>query len=172
VTVYKVHTFLPQHPKTVYYKRVKQPHPIMTAFTSDQQDAIEFYEENAAYVKAFGLANLGDREDRVLFKRGRQILTSAIEATVKAVKASERTWLPEEYDALAAAYVLHAGDRPAILREFRLFSDRHTDNAIDIAAQSCNFLDQSVKNATGLKDYAKGLLGALQAIDFNRFKGH
>ena len=132
-------------------------------------DAVEFYQSQKRNVEAFGLLHLADREERRFYKRGRTILETAIETTVRAVRASERTWLAEEYDALAAAYVRHAGNRPAILKEFRLFSERHTDNAIDIAAQACRALDNQVKDAKGLKDYANGLLMALQSIDNNRF---
>tara|TARA_R100000742_G_C4247682_1_gene66381 strand:+ start:424 stop:876 length:453 start_codon:yes stop_codon:yes gene_type:complete len=132
-------------------------------------EAVEFYQSQKWNVEAFGLLHLADREERRFYKRGRTILETAIETTVRAVRASERTWLAEEYDALAAAYVRHAGNRPAILKEFRLFSERHTDNAIDIAAQACRALDNQVKDAKGLKDYANGLLMALQSIDNERF---
>ena len=74
-----------------------------------------------------------------------------------------------EYDALAAAYVAHAGDRPAIIAAFREVSDRHTDAAVDIAAQSCRELDTTVHESTGLKDHAAGLLDALNAIEPGRF---
>ena len=143
----------------------------LTGISTADLEAIEFYQEQKWNVEAFGLLHLGDREDRMFFKRGRQVLESAMETTIRAVRASERTWLAEEYDALAAAYVRNAGNRPAILKEFRLFSDRHTDNAIDIAAQACRALDNQVKDAKGLKDYANGLLLALQSIDANRFEG-
>tara|TARA_R100001082_G_C4286268_1_gene126133 strand:- start:33 stop:464 length:432 start_codon:yes stop_codon:yes gene_type:complete len=135
-------------------------------FSDLENDAIDFYQSNANYVKAFGLFQF-DREDRLFFNKGKRL--SQLEE--KSVRASERTWLAEEYDALAAAYVRHAGDRPAILKQFRLFSERHTDNAIDIAAQACRALDTQVKHVKGLTDYANGLLSALQALDQNRFEG-
>lgn len=39
--------------------------------------AVEFYEENASYVEAFGLSNL-DREDRILFRTGKKMLEEAM----------------------------------------------------------------------------------------------
>ena len=78
-------------------------------------------------------------------------------------------WTAEEYDTLAAAYCKHCGDRKAILREFRLYSERHSDNAIDIAAQACLQLDNTIKSVSGLKDIANGLKLALKSINQKRF---
>lgn len=84
-------------------------------------------------------------------------------------RCGAQSWTDAEYAAMAAAYVNNAGDRPAIISEFRQTSDRHTDAALDIAAQACRELDLYVQEATGLKDHAEGLLLALQDIDADRF---
>jgi|TARA_B100000287_G_C20020653_1_gene538422 hypothetical protein len=133
-----------------------------------EENAIEFYNENLSYVEGFGLFNL-EREDRRLFNLGKKLAEKVIQFNKNASR--HVSWTPEEYDAMAAAYVKHSGDRPAILKEFRLFSERHTDSAIDIAAQSCRQLDLTIQNVSGLTDYANGLLSALQSIDKNRFSG-
>lgn len=137
--------------------------------TLQEENAIDFFNENESYVKGFGLFNL-DREDRRTFNQGKKLKVKIEKFNKNSTK--NVPWTAEEYDAMANAYMKHSGDRPAILKEFRLFSERHTDNAIDIAAQSCRQLDLTVKNVSGLTDYANGLLSALQSIDKNRFSGN
>ena len=134
--------------------------------TTIEQDAVEFYQENLNYVQGFGLSNL-ERDDRMMYNKGRKIL----EKYEQFKKDSEKhvKWTAEEYDTLAAAYVKHCGDRKAILREFRLYSERHSDNAIDIAAQACLQLDNTIKSVSGLKDIANGLKLALKSINQKRF---
>ncbi len=134
--------------------------------TTIEQDAVEFYQENLNYVQGFGLSNL-EREDRMMYNKGRKIL----EKYEQFKKDSEKhvKWTAEEYDTLASAYVKHCGDRPAILREFRLYSERHSDNAVDIAAQACLQMDNTIKTVSGLKDHASGLKLALQSINKERF---
>ena len=131
-----------------------------------EQSAIDFYTENVNYVSGFGLINL-EREDRRLYNKGKNLIAKLQQFK----KDSEKNvkWTAEEYDTLAAAYVKHCGDRPAILREFRLYSERHSDNAIDIAAQSSLQLDNTIKSVSGLKDIANGLKLALKSINNKRF---
>ena len=140
----------------------------MTTLTLDQQSALDFYSEYVNQVQYFGLTILADREERLLFRQGKKLVEEALETAKKGSKGYV-SWTAEEYDSLALAYVNFAGDRPAIIKEFRKSSDRHSDNAIDIAAQACRHLDKTVKTANGLKDHADGLLLALQSIDSNRF---
>ena len=137
--------------------------------TLQEENAIEFYNENQSFVEGFGLFNL-DREDRRTFNQGKKLKVKIAKFNKNSTK--NVPWTAEEYDAMANAYIKHSGDRPAILKEFRLFSERHTDNAIDIAAQSCRQLDLTIKSVSGLTDYANGLLCALQSIDKNRFSGN
>jgi len=147
----------------------------MTALNLSAADAsaLAFYEANLSYVEGFGLSNL-DREDRLMFRKGRKVLESLHTAT-KAVlnpRSAEATrWTPEEYAVLAAAYVRNGADERACLSDFRLYSDRHSDYAVRLAVNSCKFLDSNVKDAKGLHDYANGLLGALQDIAGDRFQG-
>ena len=131
-----------------------------------EQSAIDFYTENVNYVSGFGLINL-EREDRRLYNKGKNLITKIKQFK----KDSEKNvkWTVEEYDTLAAAYVKHCGDRKAILREFRLYSERHSDNAIDIASQACLQLDNTIKSVSGLKDIANGLKLALKSINNKRF---
>ena len=72
----------------------------MTNLTADQLTAIEFYEENLSYVEGFGLANL-DREDRLMFRKGKKLIEDALAVKAKAerVPFTEAEILPvlEEY---------------------------------------------------------------------------
>lgn len=135
--------------------------------------ALEFFEEHLQYVKNFGLSNL-EREERRLFNQGKKVAEGI--ATLAKVTANPRSaeatrWTPEEYAALAAAYIRHGADERACLAEFRCCSDRHSDYAVRLAVNSCKFLDSKVQDAKGLHDYANGLLAALQEFDADRFQG-
>ena len=147
----------------------------MTALNLSAADAaaVAFYEENLSYVEGFGLCNL-DREDRLQFRKGKQVLDLLAKQTKVALnpRSAEATrWTPEEYAALAAAYLRHGADERACLADFRCYSDRHTDYAVRLAVNSCKFLDTKVQDAKGLHDYANGLLGALQDLGGARFQG-
>ena len=144
--------------------------------TAEERLAAEFYEETAATVLAYGLAYF-DREDRMLIRKGKQAvakLEQAAKASLNRRSKAATEWFPEEYDALAAAYHRHPSDRKAALAEFRCYSDRHSDSAVDMALGSCRFLDTRVQETEGkgLHDYANGLLNALQDIEPGRFKGN
>jgi hypothetical protein len=142
----------------------------MTLTASDSA-ALSFYEEQASYVAGFGLFNL-EREERRLFNQGKRIAQQVADLAKSVVSAAGTRWTAEEYDAMAEAYLLHGRDRAACLRHFRAQGHvRHTDDAITFAAYSCAALDTRVPEVAGFKDYANGLLGALQALDSQRFKG-
>ena len=147
----------------------------MTTFnlSDSDRDAISFYEENLNFVNGFGLTNL-EQGERRMFKKGRTLVekvAAAARAALNPRNADATRWTAEEYDVLAAAYVKHGRDRVSIIADFRLYSDRHSDNAVTLAAYSCAALDKRCKEITGLKDYANGLLTALQALESDRFFG-
>ena len=139
---------------------------------AQQSQLIEFYQQWLPRVNAFGYDNLPDGY-HTYYRHGKQLAKEQAAAKVAEAKAKSRAtrWTAEEYDAMAQAYINNAGDRPAILREFRAFSERHTDSAIDIAAQACKALDTTEPSVVGMTDYAQGLLDALNAIEPKRFKG-
>lgn len=129
--------------------------------------AIEFFNEMQYHVSHVGLVNL-DREDRILFRKGKKL----IEGAIKVAKSTSKNvgWLPEEYDYIAQAYFKYGRNQADCLKYFRQFSDRHTDKSVKIALYSCPALDTEVKDITGLKDFAQGLLDALNNIQPGRFK--
>ena len=140
----------------------------MTTLTQDQQTALDFYSEMVDQVKYFGLTILADREERLLFRQGKKLIETALNTK----KVYETTWLPEEYDAVAAGYVRHGKNGyKKVIEEFRSISDRHSDNAIKLATYSCAHLDKT-SGVYGMKDYAEGLLQALKSIDTDRFEGN
>ena len=137
--------------------------------TQDQQIAIDFFQDNEQAVQYFGLTHLADREERLLFRKGKKLINDALTLKTKNAKGHVK-WTAEEYDAIAEAYHKHEGNRPAIVDAFMSFSDRHSASAVDIAAQSCKALDTHYAQ-TGMTDYADGLLNALNSITPKRFKG-
>jgi len=138
--------------------------------TQDQQIALDFFAVWEQQVKYFGLTILPEREDRLLFRKGKKLMESALTLKGKNAKGHVK-WTAEEYDAMAEAYHQHEGNRPAIVAAFMTFSERHSASAVDIAAQSCKALDTNYPQ-TGMTDYADGLLNALNAITPNRFKSN
>ena len=141
--------------------------------TCTDSAALAFYQENAEYVMSYGTSGM-DRDERRTFNKGKAVAAAlAAEAYAKANprRGGSVSWTDEEYDWLAAAYMKHS-DRPSILAEFRIYSDRHTDSAVDMMAQICLQSDITVKSATGLNHPALGLLNALNAIEPGRFKGN
>lgn len=138
--------------------------------TIEQQSSIEFYQQNENAVQYFGLTHLADREERLLYRQGKKLIESAL--TIKGANSKANVkWSAEEYDTLAQAYVTHGADEWECLKDFRKYSERHTDNAVRLAVNSCKYLDQSLNYAKGLSDYSNGLLDALKALDSKRFKG-
>ena len=78
----------------------------IAALTSADTAALEFYQENVAYVDGFGLTNL-DRPQRLLFKKGRQLMEAALAAASK--PATKRVpYTDQEVQFLVTAY-LNAG---------------------------------------------------------------
>lgn len=145
----------------------------MKTYTESQKaQLINFYQQWLPHVENFGYENLphGTHE---FYRHGKKFFKEQQIAEAAAAKANSRAtrWLAEEYDAMAAAYFKHGRNQKACLAEFRKFSERHTDKSVMLAVYSCAALDTKVKEIVGLKDYANGLLNALNAIESGRFKG-
>ena len=138
--------------------------------TQDQQIALDFFAVWEDQVKYFGLTILPEREDRLLFRKGKKLMEAALSTKSKSSKGQVK-WTAEEYDTIANAYHLFGNDRNACLNYFRKYHDRHTDDAVTFAAYSAANLDTE-NGLSGFKDYADGLLNALNAITPNRFKGN
>jgi len=141
--------------------------------TATDRAAALFFEENAATIASYGLSHF-DRAERQLIRQGKKAiaaLESAAKAAINPRSAEATRWTPEEYDCLAAAYMVHGADERACLTEFRSFSERHSDYAVRLAVNSCKFLDTRIQDAKGLSDYANGLLDALKEHDAARFQG-
>ena len=132
---------------------------------------IQFYNDCLPRVEAFGLYNLPGTHYK-FFIEGKKLAKAQQESERAATIAKSRAtrWTAEEYDAMAAAYFKHGRNQRACLAEFRAFSERHTDKSVMLAVYSCAALDETVTEITGLKDYANGLLNALNAIEPGRFK--
>ena len=138
---------------------------------AQQTQLIEFYQQWLPRVNAFGYDNLPDGY-HTYYRHGKQLAKEQAAAKVAESKSTYATrWTAEEYDAMAQAYFNNGRNQKACLAEFRLSSQRHTDKSVMLAVYSCAALDTKVKEIVGLKDYAQGLLDALNAIEPKRFKG-
>ena len=129
---------------------------------------VEFYNTYRKQVETFGIINvLDDRDDRRNYRKGQKI----IESTITAVKSQRKNidWTPEEYGYIAESYFKYGRNQAQCLKYFRQFSQRHTDKSVKIALYSCPALDTKVNEISGLKDFANGLLDALNAIEPGRF---
>ena len=139
---------------------------------AQQAQLIKFYEQWLPKVNAFGYDNLPDGY-HTYYRHGKKLAKESAAAKAAEAKAKSRAtrWTAEEYDAMAQAYFNNGRNQKACLAEFRLTSQRHTDKSVMLAVYSCAALDTKVKEIVGLKDYANGLLDALNAIEDGRFKG-
>ena len=108
-------------------------------------------------------------ERAALFGQVERPMTSLEKARDTARRNDNSEWSAAEHAAMAAAYIKHAGNRPAICAEFMAFSERRSYNSADIAAQVCRALDTKVKDAKGMSAYPIGLLNALNALAPGRF---
>ena len=122
-------------------------------------DAIAFYEENAAYVAAYGLSNL-DRESRLLFRQGKRLVQDAIATVQRAPRRNcgPVTWTPAELDFITDLYLKHVRPeqehdaRATILREFRTRFQTHSDDAVELTVRRIIRLDTAYPS--------EGMLGA------------
>jgi len=74
-------------------------------FSETEQYAVDTFNDLQNQVKAFGLHNF-DREERLLFKKGRQLLEDA----KKAASAKKTPYTDEETECLLNAYLLNQAD--------------------------------------------------------------
>jgi len=124
-------------------------------------------------IRPFSVVASGKRTE---YKVGQRISKTAYDRLTKqqqerflpANRCRAQSWTDAEYAALAEAYMLHGQDRKACLRHFRDFSDRHSDHAITFAAYSAASLD-TLNDLEGFKDFANGLLSALNDLAPGRF---
>jgi hypothetical protein len=138
--------------------------------TYEETLALEFFNDNYSYVKAFGTSNL-EREERVLYRKGEKLLNDQLDIVKKSMKSKKTNvaWTGEEYDVMAECYHRYEGRSSDIIPVFMAFSDRHTENSVSLAIRSCAAMD-TLNPDNGMKDHAEGLLNALNAISPGRFK--
>lgn len=85
---------------------------------TNTQEAILFYQENEATVRYFGLSHLADREERRLFRLGREALAAQVAAEAAANKPSAVTLSNEQFVFIIDGYV-GGGSRVSISESFR-----------------------------------------------------
>ena len=118
------------------------------ALTSADTAALEFYQENVAYVDGFGLTNL-DRPERLLFKKGRQLMEAAL-AAANAPATKRIPYTDEEVCFLVTAY-LNAGAHmtDTLAAFFQVFPETdHTRSSVWQKIQRIRTLDNAYPDDT------------------------
>ena len=119
-----------------------------SALTSADAAALEFYQENVAYVDGFGLTNL-DRPERLLFKKGRQLMEAAL-AAANAPATKRIPYTDEEVCFLVTAY-LNAGAHmtDTLAAFFQVFPEtEHTRSSVWQKIQRIRTLDNAYPDDT------------------------
>jgi hypothetical protein len=120
----------------------------IAALTSADTAALEFYQENVAYVDGFGLTNL-DRPERLLFKKGRQLMEAAL-AAANAPATKRIPYTDEEVCFLVTAY-LNAGAHmtDTLAAFFQVFPEtEHTRSSVWQKIQRIRTLDNAYPDDT------------------------
>jgi hypothetical protein len=120
----------------------------IAALTSADTAALEFYQENVAYVDGFGLTNL-DRPERLLFKKGRQLMEVAL-AAANAPATKRIPYTDEEVCFLVTAY-LNAGAHmtDTLAAFFQVFPEtEHTRSSVWQKIQRIRTLDNAYPDDT------------------------
>ena len=120
----------------------------IAALTSTDTAALEFYQENVAYVDGFGLTNL-DRPERLLFKKGRQLMEAAL-AAANAPATKRIPYTDEEVCFLVTAY-LNAGAHmtDTLAAFFQVFPEtEHTRSSVWQKIQRIRTLDNAYPDDT------------------------
>lgn len=120
----------------------------IAALTSADTAALEFYQENVAYVDGFGLTNL-DRPQRLLFKKGRQLMEAAL-AAANAPATKRIPYTDEEVCFLVTAY-LNAGAHmtDTLAAFFQVFPEtEHTRSSVWQKIQRIRTLDNAYPDDT------------------------
>lgn len=109
---------------------------------------------------------MGMRISETIYRRLNKVQQSRF---LPANKCKKDSWTTEEYIAVAKAYLKYGknGYKNAIV-DFRLVSDRHSDNAVKLATYSCAHLD-TLSDVDGMKDHADELLQILNDLCPGRF---
>jgi len=116
--------------------------------TAADRNALEFYQQNAAYVAGYGLTNL-DRPERLLFKKGRQLMDAALAAAM-AVPSKRVPYSEEQTAFIADRYLATEGDRDAVVSAFMAAFPESGHSADSIGQKFSRFrvLDRSCPGDT------------------------
>jgi len=138
----------------------------IAALTSADTAALEFYQENVAYVDGFGLTNL-DRPERLLFKKGRQLM----EAALAAAKAPTRELYSDaEVVFLVQTYLASGADMQATRSAyFRQFPEAtHSASSVWMKVSRIRTLDTEFASDTEWQ-VDQQVASVCRALDADRF---
>ena len=141
--------------------------------TQTQRTALNFYEEHHSFVEGFGLTNL-TREERLLYKKGRQLLEEISKAATRQMRGERANWTPEEVDFIFQAYLKHydtlTGKGGSVIEDLYLknFNNHETTNFI---VCQIKFLDKK-NGVKGVRHVTKLVADIAHDHDKERFRSY
>ena len=131
--------------------------------------AIEFYQATKQYVENFGLSNL-DREDRILFRKGKNEMRDLEEQINTIQRTSERNRYQKSELIVIVGYYLKGYNRQEIANTFMNNNpgQKHTGDSIQMVAAQLETLDKTRPDAT-LLDVKSLVKEVALEIDSSRF---
>ena len=135
--------------------------------TQDQQIALDFYAVWEQQVKYFGLTILPEREDRLLFRKGKKLMEAAL--TLKG-KGSHTKYTQEEAEFIVLSYINSNADRHVAMKAFfTAFPETtHSTNSVWMKLSRVRTLDSQFDNDTEWQ-IDQQLVDICQRIDSDRF---
>jgi hypothetical protein len=135
-------------------------------FTITNDQAINFYEDMVDQVNNYGLSILEDREDRLMFKKGRTLVEDLINQVSKKTGREYVLYNNVEREFIAVNY--HNGmNRPQIIEAFYTeFGTHHSEGSIGQKVEMCRM-------AEGLQEFTFRdieLAKILKELDSNRYR--
>ena len=135
--------------------------------TLDQQTALDFFALWEDKVKYFGLTIFEDREDRLMFRKGKKLMESAI--ALKG-KGSRTKYTQKEAEFICNTYVNSGADMHITLKEFlKVFPETsHSADSVWMKISRVRTLDSQFDNDTEWQ-IDQQIYDICQGIDSNRF---
>ena len=138
----------------------------MTNLTSDQQIALDFYSEMSDKVQYFGLTILEDREERLLFRKGKKLIESVL---TKKSPSKLDYYNNEERTFIAVAYNQGLNRKDIVESFMKNFGNTHTQDSVGQKVEMIKSVDSTHKNHNKFQFRDTELLIVLQELDSDRY---
>ncbi len=126
--------------------------------TPDQLTALEFYQNNEQFVNYNGLFNL-EREERILYKKGKALLQSALDAKAK----GERNRYTDEEEWVIATDIVEGKTKDQIVANFMSQFNTHSAHSIELQVRQA--VNQATNGAQGMAHKTQSLMAKLHQLN-------